>query len=154
MNLIISPDSSRQFYTMLGYAQFQKRLYFQPKKNCKVIIFSIKNNIFPIVQTYYIQYSDLIDHYYHYLYFFITLNQQTFTMHTENHNPLWTADRAILPYKRTQIIQKNLKVALNKIKTYSNQNQTLNEQNIKIKIHIKWFSLYSKRCFGLQMRTN
>lgn len=75
-------------------------------------------------------------------------------MHTENHNPLWTADRAILPYKRTQIIQKNLKVALNKIKTYSNQNQTLNEQNINIKIHIKWFSLYSKRCFGLQMRTN
>lgn len=127
---------------------------FNQKENCKVIIFSIKNNIFPIVQTYYIQYSDLIDHYYHYLYFFITLNQKTFTMHTENHNPLWTADRAILPYKRTQIIQKNLKVALNKIKTYSNQNQTLNEQNINIKIHIKWFSLYSKRCFGLQMRTN
>lgn len=49
-------------------------------------------------------------------------------MHTENNNPLWTADRAILPYKRTQIIQKKpLKVALNKIKTYSNQNQTLNE---------------------------
>lgn len=49
LNLIISPDSSRQFYTMLGYAQFQKRLYFQPKKKiAKSLYLVLKTTFSPL----------------------------------------------------------------------------------------------------------